>query len=196
MASRRGSSISTAAALGFQGGIGVVGLGLVWWLGIPLQWQGLAPAEALLLGVLGAGLTYLLLLLVSKIPGLFPDDLGRQMRGLYRFARSYSWPVLVALSVLAGVGEELLFRGAVQGLALDYLPSWAAVLVAAVLFGAVHYVSFTYFVMATGLGLVMGSAYQLSGSLTLVMVWHAVYDMIAIYCLLTYPHWFGVRARP
>lgn len=62
------------------------------------------------------------------------------------------------------------------------------------LFGLVHYVSFTYFLVATGLGLVLGTAYQLSGSLELVMVWHAVYDMLAIYCLLRYPHWFGVRA--
>ena len=48
-------------------------------------------------------------------------------------------------------------------------------------------------VLSGGLGLVLGAVYQLSGSLELVMVWHAVYDMLALYCLLTYPHWFGVN---
>jgi len=27
----------------------------------------------------------------------------------------------------------------------------------------------------------------------MVMVWHAVYDMLALYCLLNYPQWFGVK---
>jgi membrane protease YdiL (CAAX protease family) len=62
-----------------------------------------------------------------------------------------------------------------------------------VLFGLVHYVSFTYFLVATGLGLILGAAYVLSESLTLVMIWHALYDMIALYCLLRFPRWFGVR---
>jgi membrane protease YdiL (CAAX protease family) len=66
-------------------------------------------------------------------------------------------------------------------------------LAASVLFGLVHYVSFTYFLVATGLGLILGGAYQFWGSLPLVMVWHAVYDMLALYCLLNYPQWFDVK---
>lgn len=68
-----------------------------------------------------------------------------------------------------------------------------AVVAASVLFGLVHYVSFTYFLVATGLGLILGAAYVLSESLALVMAWHALYDMIALYCLLRFPRWFGVR---
>lgn len=57
----------------------------------------------------------------------------------------------------------------------------------------VHYLSFTYFLLATGLGVVLGVAYALTDSLLLVMVWHGVYDMIALYCLRRFPEWFGVR---
>ena len=185
--------MSASAALLFQGGIGVVGLAAIWLFDIPLLSGGLGLTEALLFGVLGAAVTYLLLLFLTQMSWLFPDDLTRQMQGLYNFASSFRWPVLLALSVLAGVGEELLFRGAIQGWLIQYTGPWTAVLAASVLFGLVHYVSFTYFLVATGLGLLLGSVYQLSGSLELVMVWHGVYDMLALYCLVKYPHWFGVR---
>ena len=194
MPDRRSSSISTSAALLFQGGIGLVGLLAIWLFGIPILSGGLSLAGAVLSGVIGAAVTYLSLLLLTQNSWLFPDDLSSQMQALYDFVSGYRWPVLLALAVLAGVGEELLFRGAIQGWLLQYTGPWTAVLAASVLFGLVHYVSFTYFLVATGLGLVLGTAYQLSGSLELVMVWHAVYDMLAIYCLLRYPHWFGVRA--
>jgi membrane protease YdiL (CAAX protease family) len=189
------SSVSSSAALLFQTGIGVVGALAVWLFDIPMQLNGLGGAELVLFGVLGALATYFSILLLSRIPGLFPDDLSQQMRGLYNFARSFSWPVLVGLSVLAGVGEELLFRGAVQGWLLQHTGPWTAVIAASVVFGLVHYVSFTYFLMATGLGLILGAGYQLSGSLGLVMAWHAFYDMIALFCLLRFPHWFGINAR-
>jgi len=91
------------------------------------------------------------------------------------------------------VGEELLFRGAVQGWLAWHLNDGLAILAASVLFGLVHYLSFTYFVMATGLGLVLGVAYWMSDSLMLVMVWHGVYDMIALYSLRRHPNQFGVH---
>jgi len=183
----------STAALMFQGGIGLLGLLAVWLFDIPLMLGGLNIAEVALWGGLGAAGTYLVLVLLSRVPWLFPDNLSSQMQALYNFAASYRWPVLLALSVLAGVGEELLFRGAIQGWLLQHTGPWTAVIAASVLFGLVHYVSFTYFVMATGLGAVLGAAYQFSHSLALVMVWHALYDMLALYCLLRYPHWFGVR---
>ena len=183
------------AALVFQGSIGVVGALGVWLFSIPVQWQGLGTGAVLVLGALGAAVTYLTLLLLTRIPRLFPDSLEQQMVGLYNFARSYTWPVLLLLCILAGLGEEWLFRGAMQGWLLQHTGPWTAVLAASVLFGLVHYVSFTYFLVATGLGLVLGVAYHLSGSLPLVMAWHAIYDVLALYCLLRFPHWFGVH-RP
>ena len=44
-----------------------------------------------------------------------------------------------------------------------------------------------------GLGLVLGIAYYLSASLGMVMLWHALYDLIALYCLLQFPHLFGIH---
>ncbi|MEE2763680.1 MAG: CPBP family intramembrane glutamic endopeptidase [Pseudomonadota bacterium] len=190
---RRKTGLSSNAALLFQGGIGVLGLLAILVFGIPVQLASTGVWPSLVYGLVGAAATYGLLLLLTRVPRLFPENLEQQMQGLYNFASSYSPAVLVLLSVLAGVGEELLFRGAVQGWLVAHTGPVTALLAASVLFGLVHYVSFTYFLVATGLGLILGAAYLFSESLLLVMVWHAVYDMIALFCLLRFPRWFGVR---
>lgn len=195
MASRSGSRLSASDALLFQGGIGVVGLVLVLLFSIPLQFHGLGWFQALLWGCLGAAGTYGLLLLLTLIPGLFPDSMGRQMANLHDFASGFSWPVLLALSALAGAGEELLFRGAIQGWVSGVEGTVTGVVVSSLLFGLVHWVSFTYFLVTAGLGLLFGSVYALTDSLLLVMVWHGVYDVIALYCLLRFPQLFGLPPR-
>ena len=190
---RRRSGISPTAALMFQGGIGVLGLVAILVFGIPVLLHGPGLWPSILYGVFGAAATYAVLLVLTRVPGLLPENLERQMQGLYEFAAGYSPAVLILLSLLAGIGEELLFRGALQGWLMAHTDAVTAVMVASVLFGLVHYVSFTYFLVATGLGVILGTAYVLSESLAMVMIWHAVYDMIALYCLLRFPRWFGVR---
>lgn len=192
---RRGSSVSPMAALVFQGGIGVIGFLVIVVADIPVHVAGAGLIPGVVYGFIGALCTYGTLLLITQIPGLLPDNLDQQMRGLHRFASGYSWFVLFLLSVFAGAGEELLFRGAVQGWLAEHTNTPVALMVASVLFGLVHYASFTYFVVATVLGFVLGLAYALSDSLVLVMVWHSVYDMIALYCLLRFPEWFGIGVR-
>lgn len=187
--------VSSIAALAFQGGIGVVGLLLILVTDIPVQAVGAGLLPSMFYGVLGALCTYSALILLTQVPGLLPGNLDRQMRGLYRFASGYSWFVLFLLSVFAGVGEELLFRGAVQGWLAEHTNTATGVLAASVLFGLVHYASFTYFIVATCLGLVLGTAYAVTDSLLLVMIWHGVYDMIALFCLLRFPGWFGIDLK-
>lgn len=192
MAGKR-SQISPYTALMFQGSIGVVGLVAIVVFAIPVDNDGVSPGIAVFGGIAGSVATYALIMMLSSLPGLLRDSLETQMEQLHRFACDYSWPALVALSVFAGVGEELLFRGAIQGWLAQHMHDGIAVAAASVLFGLVHYLSFTYFVLATGLGLVLGTAYALTDSLVLVMVWHGVYDLIALYCLRRFPQLFGVR---
>lgn len=185
--------ISPRVALVFQGGIGLVGLAAVLLFSIPIHNAGLTLPAALFLGLAGSLATYGVIVVLTRLPGVLRDSLGPHMEQLHRFACDYSWPVLLALSVFAGVGEELLFRGAVQGWLSQHLHDAVAVAAASVLFGLVHYLSFSYLVLATGLGLVLGAAYALTDSLLLVMVWHAVYDMVALYSLRRHPRLFGVH---
>ena len=88
------------------------------------------------------------------------------------------------VSALAGIGEELLFRGVLQaGLSEAWSPM-AGIVVASLLFGAAHAVSLSYLVLATLMGLYLGLLYHLTGNLLLPIIVHALYDWIAIHFYL------------
>jgi len=88
------------------------------------------------------------------------------------------------VSLLAGFGEELLFRGVLQGWLSELIGPWIGVAIAAVVFGLMHFLSWTYFAVATGLGLYLGALYELTGNLLVVCLVHALYDWVAIRYLL------------
>jgi membrane protease YdiL (CAAX protease family) len=58
------------------------------------------------------------------------------------------WPGLAVVSIAAGLGEELLFRGALQPLASRWVGDVAGVAIVSVLFGALHAASRMYFFLA------------------------------------------------
>lgn len=92
-------------------------------------------------------------------------------------------PVILA-ALLAGFGEELLFRGVLQAWLADGLGAWIGLLLASVIFGFMHAVSRAYFVVATVMGLYLGALYHFTGSLLLASLVHALYDWVAIEMLL------------
>lgn len=192
MPDTRNKRMSSLSVLGFQSLIALVAVISFYLTGVEVYTSELSVAYAILLGMLGGVLTYfgLFFLTLGGLSG--SSSLRDQMRFLHSFACSYSWPTLVTLSILAGFGEELLFRGVVQGWLTERFGAVIALATAATLFGLVHFLSFAYFVIATFLGVVLGLAYFWSESLLLTMVWHGVYDLVALYCLRRYPHQFGV----
>lgn len=88
--------------------------------------------------------------------------------------------IVILASLLAGFGEELLFRGVLQAWLTGSMGPWPALGLAAVVFGLMHAVSRAYFVVATVMGLYLGLLYQLSGNLLLACLVHALYDWFAI----------------
>ena len=90
---------------------------------------------------------------------------------------------LAALAVLAGVGEEALFRGVVQQALDRQLPGWAALVCTAILFGAVHWLSPAYALLAGLVGLFLGVLYVVSDNLLAPIVTHALYDLVALVVL-------------
>ena len=91
---------------------------------------------------------------------------------------------LVVIALLAGVSEELFFRGWLQGALTIRFGIWSGILVASAIFGFAHYLSPTYAIYAGLTGLYLGIIYQLSGNLYVVMAIHAVYDFIALVYLV------------
>lgn len=76
----------------------------------------------------------------------------------------------VLIALMAAVGEELLFRGALQPL-IGLLPM-------AALFGLLHLTSVAHVILASLLGLLLGWLYQWSGSLWPPMAAHFWVDLV------------------
>jgi membrane protease YdiL (CAAX protease family) len=130
---------------------------------------------------------------LAAIPPMFiayfaAPDLREQVQDLLGGALARCrWYDLVGLAALAGLGEEILFRGALQ----TWLSRWdpaLGLIGASLLFGLAHAVSVRYFLFATIVGCYFGwlytgfpgAPYYLdSPNLLRPIIAHAVYDLIA-----------------
>ena len=87
---------------------------------------------------------------------------------------------LGVIAFLAGAGEEVFFRGWMQGALTNRMGVWAGILIASLIFGLAHYLSTIYFIYAFITGIYLGVIYYATGNLYAVMMIHALYDFIAL----------------
>jgi membrane protease YdiL (CAAX protease family) len=96
-----------------------------------------------------------------------------------------SGPVALALvALLAGLGEETLFRGVTQPALAAHLPVWAALAATAALFGLAHWITPAYALLAGIVGAYLGGLLLVSGNLLAPIVAHALYDLVALTLLV------------
>jgi membrane protease YdiL (CAAX protease family) len=111
-------------------------------------------------------------------------SLARIRRFLEEFVRPFfgQWALwqLALISLLAGLGEECLFRRLIQGGLTDCLGPALAIAIASGLFGGLHLVTRAYGVIATLVGIYLGTLYFLCGNLLTPIVAHALYDFAAL----------------
>ena len=93
---------------------------------------------------------------------------------------------LAAISLVAGIGEEALFRGVLLDTLADPLGTAGAVLLTSVLFGLAHAISRTYAILAGLIGCYLGSLLLLTDNLLVPMGVHALYDFVALMYLVRY----------
>jgi uncharacterized protein len=91
---------------------------------------------------------------------------------------------LALLATLAGLAEEVLFRGVVQVGLTRVLPEGGAVIVASAVFGLAHFLTPTYAALAALAGLYLGALFLLQGNLMVPIVAHALYDFVALLYLV------------
>jgi membrane protease YdiL (CAAX protease family) len=163
------------AVLG-EGALALAGLVWAWTAGYHLRTGPLGQAL-----VLGSATAVVLAAAQYWLLRAAPDrGLVRGLRRLYRevlrpLFSTLSFGEIVLVSLLAGVGEELLFRGAVQ-------PAWGLV-AASVLFGLCHVGGRTTWplgVWAGAVGLLLGWLAVLTDGLLAPIVAHAAYDALAL----------------
>ena len=79
---------------------------------------------------------------------------------------------LVAISLVAGIAEEILFRGLIQ--------TQLGILPASILFGLAHLITPAYAVIATIMGFYIGFIFQVFDSLLIPIQLHFIYDLFAL----------------
>ena len=91
-----------------------------------------------------------------------------------------TWWQLAAIAAAAGLGEEVLFRGLLQGLLSEFGGLPMGLLGASALFGLAHMITPTYAVLAGVVGLYLGWLAMASDGLWIPIVAHAAYDLVAL----------------
>jgi hypothetical protein len=183
----------------FEGSLVFLAVGLGWLVDrSPLEtlhwdFRAILISPLLVLPPLG-----LVRLCVWRPLGMFADILRVVDEMLVPLFRQCTAAEMAIISLLAGLGEELLFRGVFQASiahwAEDYggtalflggtAADWFAVAVAAVIFGLAHSINLPYAVLAGLVGLYLGWLWMVSGSLLLPIATHALYDFLALLYLV------------
>jgi membrane protease YdiL (CAAX protease family) len=180
-------------ALLIEGGMGLLAVGLASWQDRPLiqpadwTWQNIAWGLAACLPPLIA------LWAIVRLP-LPPFRRMIQVvdETVVPLFRSCGLQELAVISLLAGFGEEMLFRGVVQGSIGDWVGRWlgdpagvwVGIAAAALLFGLLHPITTTYAVLAGLIGLYLGWLVLASGNLLVPATTHAIYDFLALVYLV------------
>lgn len=175
-------------AITVEGGLIIIAWILGWILGpLPLE-HFTFTALGTLHGVLATIPIFLVFLATYHYP------IG-PLRRLKQVSAEFIGPVLASctvidmlgISILAGLGEEMLFRGVLQAAFDQWMPFWLALVLASVLFGVLHAITPAYAVLATVMGAYLGWLYHFTGNLFVPSLVHALYDFLVLLYLLRGP---------
>jgi len=180
----------------FEASLAVAAVLIGWLIGFwPLKTVELSPTAladnfiAAGVGVLAAGPLFAAAWGLWNLPIRRMRRLARKVRRLLRPTFHEATVLELALvSLIAGIGEETLFRGLFQ----DALATWIGgdagmaigLALSAVAFGVVHFVTREYAIMAGLAGLYLGGLFVLTDNLLAPIVAHAVYDFVAFWYLM------------
>ena len=112
----------------------------------------------------------------------FVRDVFRQHMGHLKL-----WQ-LALIAVLAGIGEELFFRGMIQLGLSNLLDVWLAILITSLIFGLAHAITPTYFFLAFVISLYLGFLFVHTENLFVPIAVHALYDFFVFLYIRFTPH--------
>ena len=174
-------------ACSFEASLIVVAVFLGWIAGIDPFANLYFSETAIAYGVVGTSPLLLLLLSLEqmrgdalvKIKNLLLDTLGPSLH-------RYHWTDLFMLAAIAGISEEILFRGVIQPWMEDAWGMTLGLLGSNIVFGLVHAVTPLYAALAALVGLYLGLALDYGGERNLLtpVVIHSLYDFLAFMVLM------------
>jgi membrane protease YdiL (CAAX protease family) len=106
------------------------------------------------------------------------DRIVRDM--FWQHMRHLTLGQLALIAALAGLGEELLFRGMIQlGLSAVFgVMQWCSILIASLIFGLAHAVTPTYCLLAFIISIYLGFLFMQTENLVIPIAVHALYDYL------------------
>ncbi len=162
--------------------IGVAAFGLSILTNTPLapqfQWS-LADASIGFIGVVP--LTLLLWWFMSTRRPTLARFRSSQIDFFANIGFRFTVPRVVLMALFAGVFEELLFRGVIQTATAKFTPIIIAIILSNLIFGAVHWRTALYALIAGLVGIWIGVLFAITGNLLTPIVTHAVYDLVALF---------------
>lgn len=170
-----------------EAGLVILAGAIAWWFEVPLwrlAWPTGAIGRALVIGVAATVPMLIFLWLLLSVQWQPLVGLRQQAQSMVsRLLEGASGPPIILLAIMAGVGEELLFRGSLQPLMGRWTSPWGGMLLASLLFGLAHPMSRAYIAVATLCGLYLGTLSLLTGEVLSATVAHALYDIVALVVL-------------
>lgn len=178
---KQASQMPLGIALGFEAFLGALAIVLALAFGLQ-PWLDMRPNLAsIVMGVLTTLPMLFVMLIIARSDWRWAAQLDALVRQVVAtlFANS-SRSAILLVSLMAGLCEELLFRGVVQNGLAELVGPWWALALASLLFGLAHALSKAYFVITTLAGLYFGWLYLWTGSLLVPIIAHALYDWAAL----------------
>lgn len=171
----------------FEASLILIALFLGWVAGInPFEHISFSES-AIASGVIGTVPLFLMFLAMEKIQGTPVANIRKMLLntlgpGLYR----YHWTDLLILASIAGISEELLFRGVMQPW---FEASWGitvGLIGSNIIFGLVHAVTPLYALLASLVGIYLGLSLDYGNERNLLtpIIIHSLYDFLAFIALM------------
>lgn len=170
------------AAMLIGGQLGMIILAAIWFAfsgdvpSLDKDRPGLAVGSGLILAVALIGLVLAIKRALPAQMAALDKTAARLWAGT---GLSFSWPIILCLSAMAGISEELFFRGAIQYALTENFSPLFGLGVASLLFGLGHAISWYYFLLTLFIGFILGGVFLLTGALLPVIIAHILYDVWA-----------------
>jgi membrane protease YdiL (CAAX protease family) len=122
------------------------------------------------------------------LQGFWPDSRSQDMVEAFRGSNSVAakWALVAAAVVVAPLVEETIFRGFIYGVIKRYTDGYFAAICSALLFATVHFHVGSLFPLAI-LALAFCFMYEVTGSLLVTMLMHAIFNATSLMILASLP---------
>lgn len=159
-----------------------------WLLGTPPLQTFHVTATATLLGIAATvpllGVFWLCLKCPLRPFQEIAEIVEKTLIPLFRECRTMEVAVIAAM---AGIGEEMLFRGVLQAAVAKEIGGpagvWLGLVIASALFGLLHSITPLYAVLAGVISFYLGGIWLASGNLLLPIIAHGLYDFLVLWYL-------------